>query len=224
MSKQVGMNKYIGKYRVRQQHDVNDEWTSNEEDTFVLCRGNIQLYRWNDNTLAIYFPIGKMQTANTIFKSHIQYLDADYKRSVKQSLKDNDLNSIGGLALEHIMLIEEKHLDKFEKTIFPQTSNRKLKPTSKKNLPNYNGYKIKNVKKHESLKKRIGDYVEDKTGKRISPHIYTKIHKQIAEHLKYDIYKVMEDEELNFMEALDFKDDLNRAIIILNKHIVGVKK
>lgn len=221
MSKQVGMNKYIGKYRVRQQYDVNNEWTSNEEDTFVLCRGDVQLYRWNDNTLAIYFPEGKTQTANKIFKSHIQYLDADYKRSVKQSLKDNGLTSIGGLAYEHIMLIEEKHLDKFEKTIFPQTINKKLKPMSKKNLPNYNGYEIQNIKKHESLKKRIGDYVEEKTGKRLSPHTYTKIYEQIAKHLKYDIFQVMEDEELNFMEALDFKGDLNKAIIILNKHIVG---
>lgn len=58
------MNKYIGTYRVFPTLLLNGELSPNREDTYLLGRHKIQVYRWDKNTLCIYFASN--QTVNNV--------------------------------------------------------------------------------------------------------------------------------------------------------------
>ncbi len=53
------MNKYKDTYRVFKPKDKNGKYSSNLDDTYVICYKNVQIYRYNSNTLAIQFNSNK---------------------------------------------------------------------------------------------------------------------------------------------------------------------
>ena len=58
--------KYIGKYRIFAPIDYNTgKTTSNEFDNYLLGKAKCECYRYDDTTLAIYFPSG-MSTTNKV--------------------------------------------------------------------------------------------------------------------------------------------------------------
>lgn len=61
------MHKYIGQYRVFAPIDYNTgKTTSNENDTYLLGTSKCECYRYNESTLAIYFPSGVSTTNRLI--------------------------------------------------------------------------------------------------------------------------------------------------------------
>lgn len=58
------MLKYIGIYRVFPAISYDGEITTNKDDNYLLGKHKIQLYRWDKNTLCIYFQSN--QTVNNI--------------------------------------------------------------------------------------------------------------------------------------------------------------
>lgn len=58
------INKFIGVYRVFPTLMINGELSPNRNDTYLLGKYNIQVYRWDKNTLCIYFASN--QTVNNV--------------------------------------------------------------------------------------------------------------------------------------------------------------
>lgn len=51
------MNKYIGKYRVLCERDLEtNKPINNGENTYIKCKKNAQVYRYNDEVLVLYVP------------------------------------------------------------------------------------------------------------------------------------------------------------------------
>jgi len=91
--------KYVGKYRVMGQLDQRTNKISiNKDDTYILGRHNIQVYRWNKNILCVYFPSG-LSTTNLILPQFDEagidyklYIDGDKEKVYK--VKESDIDKI----------------------------------------------------------------------------------------------------------------------------------
>lgn len=111
------MDKYVGVYRVLHEIDVNGNVTKNEDATYLLGKYHIECYRYNENTLALYFPSGK--NATNIILPQFDNLGIIYKLHI-----DGDYESI--------YLVSEKDLDKIHSVVKFQTKGKNIKPTSVK--------------------------------------------------------------------------------------------
>lgn len=49
------MLKYRGQFRVFMPKTKDGNFTTNDDDTYLKCKSNTEIYRYNENTLAIYF-------------------------------------------------------------------------------------------------------------------------------------------------------------------------
>ncbi len=100
------MNKYIGKYRVFGEINIDTGKSSdNPDDTYLLCKNNIQVYRhYGDtdsekeikNKLAILFPTtsSRNKILPLLKKSNIQlelYFDGEIESIYTFSEKDSDI-------------------------------------------------------------------------------------------------------------------------------------
>ena len=91
------INKYIGIYRVFPTILTNGELSPNREDTYLLGKHKIQVYRWNKNTLCVYFTSN--QTVNNILpqlqEKGVQlelYLQGDTESVYK--VKESDIHRL----------------------------------------------------------------------------------------------------------------------------------
>lgn len=92
------INKYIGEYTIFYENDLSTNKQSlNKDDCYLKARYNIECYRYDKSTLALYFPSGN-STANTI-------LPKLNKNKIKYSL------NIHG-EYEHVYHVSEKDIDK----------------------------------------------------------------------------------------------------------------
>jgi hypothetical protein len=110
--------KYVTKFRVLAPIDQRtNKITSNKSDTYLLGKYNIQVYRWNKNTLCIYFPSGNSATniilplLDQIGVTYKLYLDADG---------------------ESIYKVKESDIDKLHSVIHFQTKGKNISPFSVK--------------------------------------------------------------------------------------------
>jgi len=73
------MHKYIGTYRVFQAID-NDGKAKNNDDTFLKCKYDSQIYRWDNKTLALYLTstntdnnvMPKLKKEGVVFTPYIE--------------------------------------------------------------------------------------------------------------------------------------------------------
>lgn len=91
------INKYLGVYRVFPTILTNGELSPNREDTYLLGKYKIQVYRWNKNTLCVYFASN--QTVNNILpqlqEKGVQlelYLQGDTESVYK--VKESDIHKL----------------------------------------------------------------------------------------------------------------------------------
>lgn len=221
--KKIGMLDYQGTYRVIQEFDSNCKFTDNEHDNYVPCKLGIQLYRYSDDVLAIYFPLDKCATAMNVYQAFKEYCTEDFVKRIESEISSNITKSCPEGRLdksERIILFYEKYLEHFVKELRPSQKGKKLSPTSKKHLPNYEEYEIQNTKKHEELKELVSKHIKSETGGKLSPYMYAKVYDIINDNLDYDVYEVANEEEIKFMEVLDFKKDYSKAIKIMKEIVI----
>ena len=91
------MLSYIGIYRVFPAILTNGELSPNREDTYLLGKHKIQIYRWNKNTLCVYFASNN--TVNNILpqlqEKGVQlelYLQGDVESVYK--VKESDIHKL----------------------------------------------------------------------------------------------------------------------------------
>lgn len=110
------IRKYIGTYRVFAPLDYNTgKTTSNEWDNYILGKYHIECYRYDKNTLSVYFPSGRSST--NIVLPQFDKLNIKYKLHI-----DGDYESI--------YLISEKDLTKIHSILKFQTKGKDIKPDS----------------------------------------------------------------------------------------------
>jgi hypothetical protein len=64
------LNKYKEDYYIYKQKDNNDNYTCNKEDNYIKCKNNIQIYRYNTETLVVQF------SSNGVANNRIKELSA----------------------------------------------------------------------------------------------------------------------------------------------------
>jgi len=107
------LKKYIGIYRVFPEVCLDSgKPSTNQDDTYLKCKNNNQIYRYNKNTLAILF---------TSTKSKNKYLPDIEKLKVKIRLLSEG-------NFESIYLFPEKDLAKVASILKPQTKGKNINP------------------------------------------------------------------------------------------------
>lgn len=111
------IQKYIGTYRVFASPDLTTKKTStNENDTFLKAKHGIQVYRQDEDILAIYFPGGK----NTYTLDTVLQLE---NAAVNLSLHiDGDKESV--------YLVPEESINKIHQIVKFSKQGKNVKPTS----------------------------------------------------------------------------------------------
>lgn len=113
------MNSYIGKYRVFQEINLDTgKPTDNNEDTFLKCKYNSQVFRFDKNTLALL-----LTTGNSIKKVIPQLQELGVKLD---PFVEGD-----GEAIYHF---PEKQLDLVASIVKPMTKGKNISPKSKKTV------------------------------------------------------------------------------------------
>lgn len=107
-------DKYVGTYRVFQAINLDGTLSKNEDDTYLKCKYNTQVYRHNKDTLAILF------VANQTVRNMLPVLK---KAGVHLQLHTEGDN-------ESIYLFPEKDLKKLAKIMKPLTKGKNIKPNS----------------------------------------------------------------------------------------------
>jgi hypothetical protein len=111
------INKYIGKYRVFQEIDLESGKASkNTDDTYLKTKYKSQIYRYDDNTLAILFVTSK---------SPINILPQLKKLNINvEMLSEGDSESI--------YLFDEKDIKKVASILKPQIKGKNISSKSVK--------------------------------------------------------------------------------------------
>lgn len=110
------MIKYVGKYRVLAPLDQRtNKITTNKNDTYLLGKYNIQVYRWNKDTLCIYFPTGN--SATNIVLPQLDQIGVKYKLYI-----DADGESI--------YKVRESDIDKLHSVLHFQIKGKNVNPFS----------------------------------------------------------------------------------------------
>ena len=201
------MDKYIGKYRVKAPIDNGGNFTSNKDDTYVECVNNCQIYRYNDDILALYCPGNRF--ANKLRKLLSEFLTKDCKLEIERNL--NGRNSLEG---EQTFYFFEKYIDEVAKIVKARTSGARIKPQSKKNLRKKKTitYLPKNEHSYNILKDQMKNIVEN-NGKNIS--LYIQIHNFIERGLGLGVSKHAKEKGIKFVDILDEMGLTEKAIILL---------
>lgn len=109
----INVDKYIGTYRVFQEITDDGKASPNKNDSFLRCRYNIQIYRYNTDTLAMIFFSN--QTANNI----LPQLKEQEVKLIKLNQGD----------MESTWLFSEKDIHKVAKVVKPQIKGKDLSPS-----------------------------------------------------------------------------------------------
>ena len=112
------INNYIGTYRVFQEITIDGKPSDNTDATFLKCKYNSQMYRYNNKTLALH-----LTTGNSI-KNVIPQLEV---LGVKLEL------FVEGNS-EAVYLFPEKQISLVAEIIKPMTKGKNIKPKSVKNV------------------------------------------------------------------------------------------
>ncbi len=111
------MHKYINKYRVLQEINLETKKpTTNNSDTFLICKNNIQIFRYDKDNLSIYFP-----TTN----SRLKY-EPLLKKFKIELLSDGDFEST--------FLFKEINFLEVAEIVKPQTKGKSIDPKSKQTV------------------------------------------------------------------------------------------
>ena len=110
------MNNYIGHYRVSTEFDQNNLEALN--DTFIVCGGNGQIYRYSKDILAYYKPRrgNSEQFANKLIDMGV--------KDVKNASSDGDV----------LIYFSEDSLDIVAEEVNASKNGADIKPSSIKNL------------------------------------------------------------------------------------------
>ncbi len=110
------MLNYIGTYRVFQQLNLSTQKpSSNDNDTYLKCKNNLQIYRHDKDNLAIYLPTTNIQN---------KYLPELNKLIKLDLLSEGDF--------EATYLFKESDLEKITYLIKPQIQGKNIHPKSVK--------------------------------------------------------------------------------------------
>lgn len=110
----IATDKYVGTYRVFQAINLDGTLSKNEDDTYLKCKYNTQVYRYNKDTLAILF------VANRTVKNMLPVL--------KKAGVHLRLHTKGDY--ESTYLFPEEELEKLAKIMKPITKGKNIKPNS----------------------------------------------------------------------------------------------
>ncbi len=113
------MHKYIGIYRVFQSVDYDTKKSScNSDDTFLICKNNVEIFRYDEDNLVIYFP-----TTN----SRKKFISELKKSKIKLTLFcEGDFEST--------YLFNEKDMLKVCNIVKPQVKGKNIHPNSKSSI------------------------------------------------------------------------------------------
>ena len=208
------MDKYIGKYRVKAPVDSNGNFTNNKNDTYVECVNKCQMYRYNNDILALYCPGNRF--ANKLRQSLSKFLTKDCKLEMDQNL--NSRNSLEG---EQTLYFFEKYIDEVAEIAKARTSGARIKPWSKKNIKKnkVNSYSPKDEFNYNLLKENMKKIVAN-CNQNIA--LYVKIYDFIERGLSSEInkyagkvHKYAKEKNIKFVDALDDMGLIEQAIIVL---------
>lgn len=190
------MQKYIGTYRIRPQLTSDNELTDNKNDVFIRGKNHTQVYRYNDNTIAIYFP-------------HSQFAKKIYNKYKSCMVKTFDEEDFSG---EITLYIDEKFIHEIATELNLETNGAKISPFSIKNIPRekntYNAINFELMEKvRELIKNKVGD-----SGIAGYKHLY----KELSAKLNISLEKESRNEKLKIVEYLDKHLLLDKVYNILN--------
>ena len=177
------MQKYIGTYRIRPQLTSDNELTDNKDDVFIRGKNHTQVYRYNDNTLAIYFP--HSQFAKKIYNK--------YKTYMIETFDEEDFTG------EIVLYINEEFFHEIAAELNLETNGARISPFSIKNIPRekntYNAINFELMGQvREMIKNKVGD-----SGIAGYKHLY----KELSTKLNCSLEKESRNEKLKIVEYLD---------------------
>lgn len=208
------MKNYVGRFRVRSPKKNDGTFTENLDDTYVVCKNNVEMYRYNDNILALYIPTAR--TSNKLQKELWHYLTNETKEMITYEIKrDNKLSG------EWVFYFEEKYIDLIAKMIKPKIGGAKINPRSNgytNKSYRYINYKIKNKKDMKILKDKLQDIVS-KNKRNLM--IYQYFYKFIEKELDINLIEYAKKGKIKPIEAIDKLDSINQAIGLINQFVVS---
>ena len=203
------MQKYIGRFRVKTPMINNNTFTHNKDDTYVRCKNNIEMYRYNNKILALYIP--KVTSARKLKEQLWNYLTRNTQKIIKDDL-DKHKKLTGD---EWVFYFYEKYIDQVAKIVQPKTGGAKIFPRSKKNLQKKKykqAYTFKNKKLVEIFRNKLKEIVKNNNG---NISLYNKAYYFIEKQLDMYLLKCAKINSLKFIEVLDELELLKEAIDLL---------
>lgn len=203
------MRKYIKIYRVIQQTNSDGEsFSDNQDDTYIPCKKNCQIYRYSPSTLALLIP--SQQIANKYASLLSDYL-------TEQSLIDCAEKLTG----ETILYFDEKYLTQVSTIVQAKTSGSGISPSSIKNLSarkqnkkEYDDYDAENEDSMNELQLKLKELVSA-NGNNI--RLYIQYYKFLESELDVDIIQFAKDSNIKPIQAIDSLEVTDQAIKLLDK-------
>lgn len=107
------MEKYVGRYRVLCERDINNKPINDGKNTYIKCYRNIQIYRVGEQILCLYAPF----RVQRVF--------------ISERLKDINLVDIYITSMETQIWFYEKDLEKILEIYPPIIKGKDIKPKNK---------------------------------------------------------------------------------------------
>lgn len=206
------MNKYVGKYRVRTKIDKENNFSENQDDTYIRGKNHSEVYRYGDNIIAIYFPSSIF--ANKFQKQFYKFLTPESQAYIESEQNKDDLTG------EQVFYIHEKYLNEVSDFLSLETFGAKIKPRSIKNLPkDKNKYIIQDEDAYDEFSDLINDIV-NKNNLPIS--FYNKIYTYLNDKLNLDFNK--KENKLKFKQILDKENLFQEAIKLCKEMDINIVK
>jgi len=149
------MNKYQNIYPIKQEFSTDIEgninFTENDDDTYIDCKNNCSIYRFDNKNLVISFKYSQIMQTEGIKATH-----KEIYKLIKKTVKviDEDLFS-DGIEFRFAEVDLEKVIECMGKKYEPYYKNKNRPIKSVMNLPDYKERKhnFETVKHNVSLKK-----------------------------------------------------------------------
>ncbi|BDR74171.1 hypothetical protein K144316041_p20100 (plasmid) [Clostridium tetani] len=107
------MEKSVGKYRVKCERDINNKPINDGKNTYIKCKSNCQIYRFDDEVLVLYVPSIRRG------KNYLKLL-----KSVCFKYESGDK--------EVLLYFYEKDIEEILKIVQPFIQGRNIKPKNKR--------------------------------------------------------------------------------------------